>query len=69
MFGLKIIRSRELKRLKDIDAGFLQILEKKNEVIVALTKELNNSQQYGICKQMHTDRKERCGSHPGQTSE
>lgn len=72
MFGISIITTKRLRKLQDLSDNFLLILEKKDNTILALAKELNNnhnSQQYGIREQMHPDREKGCGTDTGQTPE
>ena len=46
MFGVSIISTKRLRKLQEIEKCFCELIEKKDKIILALSKELKNSQQY-----------------------
>lgn len=45
MFGISIISTKRLRKLQEIEKSFCELIEKKDKIIMALSKELK-SQQY-----------------------
>ena len=43
MFGISIIKSKELRRLRDIDETFVSIIENKKEIFESILKSKDES--------------------------
>lgn len=55
MFGISIISSKKLRKLRETEKCFCELIEKKDKIIMALSKELKSQQYDRDNRKMHTD--------------
>lgn len=55
MFGISTISTKRLRKLQEIEKCFCELIEKKDKIIMALSKELKSQQYDRDNRKMHTD--------------